>query len=65
MIVGETVEEAARASMMIGPLARALAEVGSDLRERVRERLHGALPAYAGPRGIALPASSWLVSAKA
>jgi hypothetical protein len=65
MVVGATVEEAVRASMMIGPLARAIADVGRDVRERVRERLLGALAAYAGPGGVTLPASSWLVSAKA
>lgn len=64
MILGGGLEEAVRASMMIGPLARATADVSPDLREGVRERLREALPAYAGPRGITLPASSWLVSAR-
>lgn len=65
MVLGETPEQAARAALLIGPLARAAAELGDDARGRIRARLIEALAAFAAPGGVALPASSWLVSARA
>lgn len=64
LVLGDTVEDAARAALLIGPLARIAAELGEDGRARVRGRLTGTLAAFAGPGGVALPASSWLVSAR-
>lgn len=65
MLLGETVEQAARTSLMIGPLSRSIAEVSEDVRRRIGERLIEALAPFAAPGGVALPASTWLVSARA
>ena len=59
------IEEATEFATRVGPLARALAEAGDDVRARVREAVSQALHPYDGPDGIALPGSVWLVSAQA
>jgi SAM-dependent methyltransferase len=65
MLLGETVEEAARAALMIGPAARSVADAGEDVRRWIGERLIEALAPFAAPGSVALPASTWLVSARA
>jgi SAM-dependent methyltransferase len=64
MIFGDTAEQAARAALRIGPLARSVANLGDDARGRLRDGLIEALTPLGGPDGVALPASSWLVSAR-
>jgi SAM-dependent methyltransferase len=52
-------------ALRMGPLAAVLRQVNDDdLRSRVREVLIQALGAHAGPDGITLPGSVWLVTAK-
>jgi SAM-dependent methyltransferase len=65
MYLGETAEAAAVTALRIGPVARSVAGLDEDTRGRLRDRLAGALAAYATPAGVALPASCWLVSARA
>ena len=65
MLLGASVEEAARAALRIGPLARIAAELDDAARGRIRERLTGALAAFGTPDGVALTGSCWLVSARA
>ena len=58
------VEEAARATTRVGPLARALAEAGPDAREAAMAAVVEALRGCDGPEGIVLPGAVWLVSAR-
>jgi SAM-dependent methyltransferase len=65
MIFGSTAEEAAHAALVVGPLARSIAELPADTRARILERLIEAMAPFVTPVGVALPASCWLVSARA
>ncbi len=65
MDLGDTAEQAAGAALQIGPLARFAAELPDEARGRLRAHLVDALAPFAAPAGVALPASSWLVSARA
>jgi SAM-dependent methyltransferase len=63
--MGSTLKDAVEASLNIGPLSRAAMEVDQVTRDRVRERVSGALAAFETPAGITPPAACWLVSARA
>lgn len=65
MNLGETIEQAAHAALRIGLLARSVADVGEEVRGAIRERLASALVPFATQRGVELPSSCWLVSARA
>jgi hypothetical protein len=65
MDLGDTAEQAAGAVLQIGPLARFAAGLDAEARGRLRAHLVPALAPFAAPAGVALPASSWLVSARA
>jgi len=58
------VEEAARATTRVGPLARALAEAGPDAWEAAVAAVADALRRHDGPEGVVLPGAIWLVSAR-
>lgn len=64
MILGSTAEEAAHAALVVGPLARSIADLAADTRARLLERLVEAMAPFATPDGVALPTSCWLVSAR-
>lgn len=64
MILGSTAEEAAHAALVVGPLARSIADLAPDTRARILERLVEAMAPFATPDGVALPTSCWLVSAR-
>jgi len=65
MRYGDTVEEAAHAARLIGPLARSIGELDEQGRRRLHELLIAALAPFAAPGGVELPSSCWLVSAHA
>lgn len=65
MFFGETAEQAADTALSILLLPRFIANLGADEHRRLRDRLRDALAAFHGPGGVALPSSSWLVSARA
>ena len=65
MALGATLEQAARYVMMIGPVARGLAEVGEAVRDQVRARVAEALAPFAAPAGVAVASSCWMVTARA
>ena len=65
MILGETIDAAARYVLMIGPLARSTAELGEDVRAGIRARVAEAFARFATPAGVAVPSSCWMVSARA
>jgi hypothetical protein len=58
------VEEAARGATRVGPLARALAGAGEDVREAAEAAVAEAMRRYDGPEGVVLPGAVWLVSAR-
>lgn len=58
------VEEAARGATRVGPLARALAGAGEDVRMGAEAAAVEALRPYDGPEGVVLPGAVWLVSAR-
>jgi SAM-dependent methyltransferase len=63
--LGDTPEAAASSSIDGGPLARTLADVDEDTRQRVREAVTTRLAREMGPGGVTLAAGCWLVAAKA
>ena len=63
MVMGADAEEAAKEALVIGPLARAAAELDEDARAKVRERVAQAMQAYRTDLGITPPAACWLVGA--
>jgi SAM-dependent methyltransferase len=62
--LGDTPEAAASSSIDAGPLARTLAEVDDDTRQRVRDAVTARLAREMGAGGISLSAGCWLVAAK-
>lgn len=64
MRFGATPEEAARRCLLIGPIARSAVGLGDAVRAEILARLAPALAPFATPDGIALPAASWLVTAR-
>jgi SAM-dependent methyltransferase len=64
MWLGATPEDAARGSLLIGPIARSVATLSDETRIAILERLAPALAAFATPTGISIPAASWLVTAR-
>jgi SAM-dependent methyltransferase len=65
MVLGSTAEEAAHAALVVGPLARSIAELSADTRARILERLIEAMTPFVTPDGVALPTSCWLDTARA
>jgi SAM-dependent methyltransferase len=65
MWLGSDAEEAATQALTIGPLARALVEVDTGLKNKIRALVKARLAEFAGPGGIAPPAACWLVGAEA
>jgi len=63
MHMGATLDDAVEQALRIGPLARAAAEIDDATRDKVREAVRAVLEKFAGPAGIAPPASCWLVGA--
>lgn len=59
------IAEAAEFATRVGPLARALADAGPELRGRARQAVAAALAGHDGPDGVTLPASSWIFAARA
>lgn len=57
-------DEAADYATRVGPLARILADVDSDVRSRARQAVREALGAYDAPDGISLAGSVWFVAAR-
>jgi SAM-dependent methyltransferase len=64
MRLGATAEEAARGSLLIGPIARSVAGLSEAARAEFLARLAPAMAAFATADGIMLPAASWLVTAR-
>jgi SAM-dependent methyltransferase len=64
---GASVDEAVSFLLRIGPLARALAELGErpDLRRALTDALATRLASFAGPRGVQLGGAAWIVTATA
>jgi SAM-dependent methyltransferase len=58
------VEEAGRGAARVGPLARALAGAGEDVRRAAEAAAAEALRPYDGPGGVAMPGAVWFVSAR-
>ncbi|CAA9215582.1 MAG: Methyltransferase [uncultured Acetobacteraceae bacterium] len=64
MAAAGDVGEAARAATRVGPLARALADAGQDVRAGAETAVAEALRRYDGPEGVVMPGAVWLVSAR-
>jgi SAM-dependent methyltransferase len=58
------VDEAARAATRVGPLARALAGAGEDVRKGAEAAAADALRAYNGPEGVVMPGAARFVTAR-
>jgi len=65
MNMGATVEDAARAALSVGPLARAAGEVDDATKAKILERVGGVVAEFKTPAGITPPVACWLVSARA
>jgi SAM-dependent methyltransferase len=65
MNMGATVEDAARAALSVGPLARAAGEVDDTTKAKILDRVAGVVSEFKTPAGITPPAACWLVSARA
>lgn len=63
MGVGTNLDEAVTASLHIGPLARAAAELPEATRDEIRARMRDLYAGYVTPEGVRLPAAIWLVRA--
>ncbi len=63
MWLGADSQEAVTQALSIGPLARALVEVDTALKDKIRALVKARLQEFAGPEGIAPPAACWLVGA--
>ncbi|HWA90701.1 MAG TPA: class I SAM-dependent methyltransferase [Rhizomicrobium sp.] len=63
VVMGATPADAAAQALNIGPLARAATGLDDATRERIRAVVEDALAKFATERGIAPPASCWLVGA--
>jgi hypothetical protein len=64
MRLGATPGEAAPRCLLIGPIARTVAGLTDAARAEILARLAPALAPFATPDGIAVPAASWLVTAR-
>jgi SAM-dependent methyltransferase len=64
MRLGATPGEAAPRCLLIGPIARTVAGLTDAARDEILARLAPALAPFATPDGIAVPAASWLVTAR-
>ncbi|MBD0271483.1 MAG: methyltransferase domain-containing protein [Acetobacteraceae bacterium] len=58
------VEEAARGAARVGPLARALAGAGEEVRRAAETAAAEALRPFDGPEGVSMPGAVWFVSAR-
>jgi SAM-dependent methyltransferase len=65
MRTGDTADEAADYALLVGPLSRALADLSDDVRALARTRVAEAVTEFVTPRGVEIPAATWLVSARA
>ncbi len=65
MNMGATVEDAARAALSVGPLARAAGEVDDVTKATILDRVARVVSEFKTPAGITPPAACWLVSARA
>ncbi len=63
MGVGTTLEEAVAASLQIGPLSRAAADLPETTRDEIRARVRDLYAQHVTPEGVRLPAAIWLVRA--
>ncbi len=59
--LGPDLDAAATNSVETGPVSRLLLEVDEPTRARVRVAIRDALAPYASPRGVVLPAKTWIV----
>ena len=64
LIGGNTLEETVAVSLRVGPLGMMLRE-NPGQRDQVIDSLRAALEPHAGPSGVFLPASVWIVTANA
>jgi ubiquinone/menaquinone biosynthesis C-methylase UbiE len=62
--MGATVDDAARASLNIGPLSRAAGGLDDATKAKIHARVREALAGFKTPAGITPPAACWLASAK-
>ena len=58
------IAEATEFATRVGPLARAMAEVGPDVQSSVRAAVADRLRSHDGPDGVTLPGAIWLISAR-
>jgi SAM-dependent methyltransferase len=63
--LGATPEQAAIFGAQVGPAAALMAEADEATRARAMDALTAALSPFAGPDGVLLGASTWLVTARA
>ncbi len=63
-VLGADLETAATAAIETGPVSRLLVDVDDATRARVRVAVRDALTPYLGARGVAIPASTWIVRAR-
>jgi len=63
--MGATADQAAAASLNIGPLSRAAGGLDDGTKAKIHARVREALAEFKTPAGITPPAACWLVSARA
>jgi len=64
LCVGENLDAAMEFQAEVGPMARVLAELDGDARQRAMDAARAALEPFVTPDGIVLGAAAWLVSAR-
>lgn len=62
--LGRTVDDAMESQSRIGPLSRALGELGGEAREQALSAARAALAKHTTDRGLSLGAAVWLVQAR-
>jgi hypothetical protein len=63
--IGRGLDAAVQGALEIGPAARALAEQPPDVRAAATNSIREALAPFARGQTVPLPASIWIVTAKA
>jgi hypothetical protein len=61
---GGSIDEAVAFAMQMGPASIALREATQETIEKVRVSIREALGPYAGPKGVTMSTSSWVVTAR-
>jgi SAM-dependent methyltransferase len=65
MVLGDDLEAAVEFTVNSGPASRLIAAVAPDVQAKAKDAVRKALAPTKSPKGLALPGSGWLVTARA